>query len=189
MATRFNAGGYKPELTGVSTADEGADGRRGARRPDRRLRVPLSAGALTGEPRRGAGGARRARDLLRLQRPPSESVVRQGRLLLPRRRDEGRGAPADARGHRPRRGGRGALHHLAGDRGLQLPVPDAVRVVVAAVHRRRRRVGPAREGQGRDGVPRAQELRAGDEDPDAQHRHDAARHPHAARAGRSTTCR
>jgi len=27
-----------------------------------------------------------------------------------------------------------------------------------------------RKDKGRDGVPRAQELRAGDEDPDAQHR-------------------
>ena len=35
----------------------------------------------------------------------------------------------------------------------------------------------------RDAVPRAQELRAGDEDPDAQHRHDAARDPHAAHSG------
>ena len=33
--------------------------------------------------------------------------------------------------------GRRALHHLAGDRGLQLPVPDAVRGVVGALHRRR----------------------------------------------------
>ena len=32
-------------------------------------------------------------------------------------------------------------------------------------------------------VPRAQEQRARDEDPDAQHRHDAARHPQAARPG------
>ena len=31
-------------------------------------------------------------------------------------------------------------------------------------------------------LPGAQELRAGDEDPDAQHRHDAARRAHAARA-------
>ena len=34
-----------------------------------------------------------------------------------------------------------------------------------------------------EAVPGAQEQRAGDEDPDAQHRHDAARHPHAARPG------
>ena len=32
-------------------------------------------------------------------------------------------------------------------------------------------------------LPRAQELRAGDEDPDAQHRDDAARDPHAPRPG------
>ena len=38
-------------------------------------------------------------------------------------------------------------------------------------------------------VPRAQELRARDEDPHAQHRHDAARHPQAARPRGSTTSR
>ena len=38
-------------------------------------------------------------------------------------------------------------------------------------------------------VPRAQEQRARDEDPDAQHRHDAARHPHAARPGHRRTSR
>ena len=70
-----------------------------------------------------------------------------------------------------------------GDRGLQLPVPDPVRGVVGALHRRRRRVGAsARRGTGVTRVPRAQELRAGDEDPHAQRRHDAARDPHAARA-------
>ena len=38
-------------------------------------------------------------------------------------------------------------------------------------------------GARRDALPRAQELRAGDEDPHAERRHDAARDPHAARAG------
>ena len=184
MATRFNAGGYKPELSGVSTADEGADGGRGARRPDGRLRVPLSAGALAGEPRRGARGARRARHLLRLLGAASRRALRQGRVLLARRRGSRGGAAADAGGDRPRRRGRGAHDHLAGDRGLQLSVPDAVRGVVGAVSS----TGSASRrsyaaGQGRDGLPRAQELRAGDEDPDAEHRHDPARDPHAARPG------
>ncbi len=38
-------------------------------------------------------------------------------------------------------------------------------------------------------LPRAQELRAGDEDPDAEHRHDAARDPQAPGARASTTSR
>src|SRR5579864_2682268 len=85
---------------------EGTHRGRGSRRPDRRLRVPLSAGARPREPRRGAGGARRPRDLLRLQRPPSRCTVWEGRLLLPGRLDQGRGAPPDTGGHRPRRRGR-----------------------------------------------------------------------------------
>ena len=76
-----------------------------------------------------------------------------------------------------------ALHHLAGDRGLQLPVPDAVRGVVGALHRRDRAGRAAGDGARRDDLPRAQELRAGDEDLHAQHRHDAARDPHAAPPG------
>ena len=46
-----------------------------------------------------------------------------------------------------------------------------------------------RDGARRDALPRAQELRAGDEDPDAEHRDDAARDPHAAASAASTTSR
>ena len=62
----------------------------------------------------------------------------KGALVLARRRDPRGGASADARGDRPRRGDRRADDHLARDRGLQLPVPDAVRGVVGALRRRRR---------------------------------------------------
>ena len=47
----------------------------------------------------------------------------------------------------------------------------------------------ARAGAGGHDLPRAQELRAGDEDLHAQHRDDAARDPHAPRARASTTSR
>jgi hypothetical protein len=93
------------------------------------------------------------------------------------------GAAAHLRGHRPRGRGRRALHHLAGNRGLQLPVPDTVCVVVAAAHRRDRPIRTSRERARRHHLPRAQELRARDEDPHAEHRHDASRDPHAAHAG------
>ena len=64
----------------------------------------------------------------------------KGGLTLARRR----GARRGARGSRSRRSTSPAevgahVHHLARDRGLQLPVPDAVRRGVGAVRRRRRR--------------------------------------------------
>ena len=89
----------------------------------------------------------------------------------------------DARGDRLRRRARRALHHLAGDRGLQLPVPDAVPESWAWFLDGVGEAARARAGARRDDLPGAQELRAGDEDPDAEHRHDAARDPQAARAG------
>ena len=53
MVTRFNPAGYKPELAGRSHGRARPHGRHGPRRDDRRLRVPLSAGALRRQPRRG----------------------------------------------------------------------------------------------------------------------------------------
>ena len=108
----------------------------------------------------------------------------KGGLVSPDDGDARRGAARDPRGGRLRRRARRALHHLARDRGLQLPVPDA---------RTRSRgrgsstgIGEAAErakSHGRDDLPRAQELRARDEDPHAEHRDDAARDPQAARPG------
>ena len=162
---------------------EGTHRRRRARRLDRRLRVPLPAGARACEPRRGARRARRARDLLHRERAPPRSALRQGRLRLARRRHPRGSAAADARGDRPRRGDGRADDHLARDRGLQLPLPDAVPGVVGALRRRGRPGRAARERARRHRLPRAQELGAGDEDPDAERRDDAARDPFAAARG------
>ena len=94
-----------------------------------------------------------------------------------------RGAPPDPGDGRAGGDDRGEHDLLAGDRGLQLPLPDAVRAVLGMVPR-----GDGGGGRGlcearRQAVPRAQELRAGDEDLHAQHRDDPARDPHAARTG------
>ena len=183
MATRFNPGRVQARPRRCEHCGEGADGSRGARRPDGRLRVPLPAGALARQPRGGAAGARRPRHLLHRERSPSRPALREGRLLVARRRDARGGAAPDEGGDRPRGRARRAHDHLARDRGLQLPVPDAVRGLVAAVRRRRRRVGATRARPRRDRLPRAQELRAGDEDLHAQHRNDAARDPQAAHRG------
>ena len=113
----------------------------------------------------------------------------RGGLVNPDPATRARGAAADARGRRLRRYAGRELRALARHRGLQLPVPDALCGELGLVHRRRR---PGRRGvrQARQqAVPGAQEQRAGDEDPDAQHRHDAARHPQAARRRGSTTSR
>ena len=82
-------------------------------------------------------GARRARHLLHRERACTST--RSSAAAGSRRPTTGarRGAAAHARGGRLRGRARRALHHLAGDRGLQLPVPDALRGVVGAVRRRR----------------------------------------------------
>ena len=77
---------------------EGIARGRGAGRPHGRLRVPLPAGAVRGQPRRGAGSPGRARHLRRRDGHAPEPVVREGRPLV-------------ARGLRARRGaGRSAAH-------------------------------------------------------------------------------
>ena len=87
-----------------------------------------------------------------------------------------------ARGSRVRRLARREHDHLARDRGLQLPVPDALRAVVALADRGRRRGRRDLQTPRGQAVPRAQELRAGDEDPDAQHGDDACTSPNKLRA-------
>ena len=108
MVTRFNPGGYKPELAKRSTADHVRAAVAGPRRPHRRLRVPLPAGALGRQPRRGPRGARRPRHLRDRQRPAPRHPLRPRRALLARRRDPRRGAQAHARlrGLRRRRSAR-----------------------------------------------------------------------------------
>ena len=193
MVTRFVPGGYQPEHADETTRAEGAAARStglGDLIDDYEFHYP--AELSRGQPRRGARGARRPRHL---------HASAPGLHLDPRfgTRRPRRPRPGDARarrcditldGRRLRRLARRALHHLAGDRGLQLPVPDALRAsagrwLIDGVGQAAEVLRQARP----QAVPRAQELRARDEDPHAQHRHDAARHPQAARAGRSTTSR
>ena len=99
-----------------------------ARRPDRRLRVPLPGRALGRQPRRRARRARRPRHLLPRE-PACTSTRGSARAASARRttRCATTAIATHARGGRLRRRARRALHHLARDRGLQLPVPDAVR--------------------------------------------------------------
>src|SRR6185436_11417752 len=155
-----------------------------SRRPDGRLRIPLPARAECGEPRRGERGARRARHLLPRIRAPSRPTVRKRWPDLAGPGDARRSREADARRDRLRRRARRALHHLARDRGLQLSVSDALRGELGLVRRRNRPGGRALPGAWNPALPRAQELGAGDEDPHAQRRDDAARDPQAPRAGR-----
>ena len=128
-------------------------------------------------------GARRARRVLHGDGPPPRSAVREGRARVARPGHARRGREANARRRRLLGRARRPLHHLAGDRGLQLPVPDAVPGELGVARRRDRPGRPALRGPRDLALPRAQELRAGDEDPHAQHRDDAARDPHAPRAG------
>ena len=72
----------------------------------------------------------------------------RGGLRLARRRDSRRGAPAHARGRRLRRLAGRPLHHLARNRGLQLPLPDALRRLLAVADRGCRRGGRGCAGHG-----------------------------------------
>ena len=129
MVTRFVPGGYQPQWAGETTAERVPRAIDGSGRPHRRLRVPLPAGARRRQPRRGARGARRARHLLHRDGPPPRPALRQGRA---RARRTTRRATEAAEAH-PRRAvdfaGELGAHFIIwpGDRGLQLPVPDAVR--------------------------------------------------------------
>ena len=82
MATRFNPGGYKPELAGVSTASKVATAVAGLGDliDDYEFHYPQELSP--DESRRVRDGARRARHLLRRERPAPRSPLRQGRLLV-----------------------------------------------------------------------------------------------------------
>src|ERR1700757_3459675 len=66
----FQPGRLQAGARGHPERREGPHCRRGARRADRRLRVPLSARALARESRHGGERARRTWDLLHRERPP-----------------------------------------------------------------------------------------------------------------------
>jgi xylose isomerase len=126
MVTRFVPSGYKPELAGQTTVErvrEAVEGL-GDLIDGYEFHYPqeLSADNLD-EVRDALDG----HDVycLATGAPPGRAL-RQGRARLARRGDSRRGREADARRDRLRRRAPGALHHLAGDRGLQLPVPGAV---------------------------------------------------------------
>ncbi len=138
MATRFNAGGYKPELTGVSTAEKvrTAVAGLGDLMDDYEFHYPAELSrenleevqeALAGhgiyclaaglhlDPRFAKGGFSSPDDATRAA---AIQVTLEG---------------IDLAGELGR-----ALHHLARDRGLQLSLPDPLRLLVGALHRRRR---------------------------------------------------
>ena len=136
MATRFNPGGYKPELAGVSTARRSAPRSKGLGEliDDYEFHYPQE---LSPE---NLDAVREALDGHGIYCVASglhlDPRFGKGGFCSPDDDTRARGAPADARGDRPRGRGRRADDHLARDRGLQLPVPDAVRRVVGALHRR-----------------------------------------------------
>ena len=184
MITRFVPGGYQPEHAERDDRRPGAPRGRRARRPDGRLRVPLPAGAVRRQPRRGPRGARRPRDLLRRDRAPPRPALRPGRARLARPGDPRRGACA-GRVDAADFAGRIGAHFIIwpGIEGynypFQTPYAESWEWFIEGIGQAAETCARAR----REALPRAQELRAGDEDPHAQHRHDAARDPQAARPG------
>ena len=143
MATRFVPGGYQPEYAGESTAQRvrRAVGGLGDLIDGYEFHYPQE---LT---RTNLDEVREALDghgiyciATGLHLDPQFG---RGGLVSPGRGHPGGGASPHRRGRRLRRLARRALHHLAGDRGLQLPVPDALRGELGLAHRRDRRGGRA----------------------------------------------
>ena len=135
MITRFVAGGYQPEFTNEPTPDKvrrAVDGL-GDLMDDYEFHYPgeLNPDNLD-EVRAALDGHGIATVCTGLHARPA---LRQGRADRPRRGDARRGTPADARDGRARRARRRQHDLLAGDRGLQLPVPDRVRAGLGVVHR------------------------------------------------------
>ena len=174
-----------PSTADESTAEQGPPRGRRPRRPDGRLRVPLPARAHRRQPRRGPRGARRARHLLPRQRAAPRPALRQAAgSARPTTPSATRRCGVTARGVRVRRA-RSARTSSSG-RGSRATTTRSRRPTRRSWARFIDGVGQARDAlaaHGREALPRAQELRAGDEDLHAQHRDDAARHPQAARRG------
>ena len=183
MVTRFVPGGYQPEHGRETHGREGAARGRRARRPDRRLRVPLPAGAQrattsTRSARRSAATAStaspaactstRASARAGSPRPTPACATRRG------------GSPA-----RPPTSPASSARTSSSGPGSRATTTRSRRPTreLALAHRGHRRGRRGLRGARRQALPRAQELRARDEDPHGQHRDDAARHPQAARPG------
>ena len=97
------AGGVSARAHERADGSQGAPRGRGPRRPDGRLRVPLSRRAQPRQPRRGSRCARRPSDCDDLHRAAHGLALRARRSDGARRGDARRGTPADARDGRARR--------------------------------------------------------------------------------------
>jgi hypothetical protein len=185
MGTRFVPGGYQPQWAGESTAGEGAHGRSrvlGDLIDGYEFHYPneLSPENLDAVSRRSTATTSTASRAVFISTRASA-----GGAVLARRRDARRGDLGDARARSTFAGSSSNAHFIIwpGIEGYNYPFQTPVPGVVGALHRRGRPSRDARAGARRDDLPRAQELRAGDEDPDAERRDDAARDPHAAQPG------
>ena len=139
MVTRFVPGGYQPEHAGEPTAERvrrAVDGL-GDLIDDYEFHYPqeLSEENLD-EVREALGGHGIYCIATGLHLDPRFG---RGGLVSPDPAIRAEARAPHARGRRLRRLARRALHHLAGDRGLQLPVPDAVRGELGLARRRDRR--------------------------------------------------
>ena len=175
-STRFVPGGYQPQWRDETTAQRvrrAVDGL-GDLIDDYEFHYPqeLSARTSTRCATRSAGTASTA------SRPASTSIRSSAAAASARPTRRSASEAVGGRWRPPTSPASSAPTSSSGrDRGLQLPVPDPVPRELGAVRRRHRPGRPALHGARGPALPRAQELRAGDEDPHAQRRHDAARHP------------
>ena len=192
MVTRFVPGRLPARARARDHGGEGAPRGRRPRRPDRRLRVPLPAAS---SPRTTSTRCATALDGHGIY------TIASGLHLDPRFGKGGLVSPDDAiraealadHAARPPTSPASVGAHFIvwpGIEGYNYPFQTPVRA--RAGRWLIDGIGEAAERcaeHGDQALPRAQELRARDEDPHGQHRDDAARHPHAARARGSTTSR
>ena len=171
MVTRFVPGGYQPERAGETTVERVREAVEGLGDLIDGYEFHYPQELIGGQPRRGARRARRPRHLLHGDRAPPRPALRQGRARLARRR---RRAP------RPCKRTLDAID-FAGELGahfiiwpgiegynypFQTPYAESWAWFIDGIGQAAQRCARPRD----QALPRAQELRAGDEDPHAQHR-------------------
>ena len=190
MVTRFVPGGYRPEHVGETTAEKvsrAVDGL-GDLIDDYEFHYPQELSPKNLDEVRD--GARRARGLRLATGLHLDPRFGKGGLVSPDDGDPRGGREADTSRRSTSPGSLGA-HFIIwpGIEGynypFQTPYGESWAWLVDGIGAGRGALSRARD----PALPRAQELGAGNEDPDAQHRDDAARHPQAARRRASTTSR
>ena len=134
MVTRFVPGGYQPEHADEPTRGAGAPGGRRARRPDRRLRVPLPAASSPTENLDEVREALGGHDIYCIATGPAPRPALRPRRARLARRGDPRGGASRARSRRPTSPAELGAHFIIwpGIEGYNYPFQTPVRGVLGA---------------------------------------------------------